>query len=123
MSYDFNKVNKGIRKFDFQLPKDAPYVKLQDTKVGDLFQVLGFFISKSNNKKYSDHPVAVIKDIKVVQGGFFLDLPAHTLDSVNAILSDDEAVADVNAGQCGIKITEYENDMGKFKGIEFTNIN
>lgn len=120
MSFDFNSMNKGGKKFDFQLPKEAPYKKLQEMNTGDRLQVMGLFISKSTNKKFEDHPVAVIS-FNNEFGGFFLDLPAHTTESVKEMLGDSEAVDAINSGSCGIEITEYENDLGKFKGIQWIN--
>lgn len=122
MAFDFTSVNKGQKIFDFQLSKDAPYRKLQDEKPGSVYIVAGFFISKSKNPKFEDHPVAIVKDIKLEAGGFYIDLPSHLTDSVKQIMADADAVAEVNAGHCGIRITEYDNDMGHFNGIEFINI-
>lgn len=120
MGFDFTTVNKGEKKFDFELPKDAEYKKLQDMTPGDILQVMGLFISKSKNKKFESHPVAVISDNSDV-GGYFLDLPAHTTDTVKAMLNNPDAVDAINAGVCGIQITEYENDLGKFKGVQWLN--
>lgn len=120
MGFDFNSVNKGEKKFNFELPKDAEYKKLQDMSTGRIMQVMGLFISKSKNPKFSDHPVAVISENNE-HGGFFLDLPSHTLDTVKDMINNPEAVDAINAGGCGIQITEYENDLGKFKGIQWVN--
>lgn len=120
MAFDFNSMNKGGKKFDFQLPKDAPYEKLQEMTPGDIFQVMGLFISKSKNKKFKDHPVAIIS-AKNDFGGFYLDLPEHTTETVKEILNNPDAVDAINAGVCGIQITEYEIDLGKFRGIQWIN--
>lgn len=122
MSFNFDTLNKGGKKFDYQLPKEAPYKKLQEMPTGARFQVRGLFISKSTNKKFDDHPVAIIFDNNA-DFGFFLDLPAHTTESVKEMLNNPDAVDAINAGDCGIEITEYENDLGKFKGIQWINFN
>lgn len=120
MAYDFNSINKGGKKFDFQLPKEAPYQKLQEMNTGDRFQVLGLFISKSNNKKFDDHPVAIIS-FNNEYDGFFLDLPSYTTETVKEMLNNPDAVDAIISGHCGIEITDYENDMGKFHGIQWIN--
>lgn len=121
MEFNFNSLNKSEKKFDFQLPKDAPYKKLQEMTPGDILQVVGLFISRSKNKKFNDHPVAVIATPENDFGGFYLDLPEHTTETVKEILNNPYAVDAINGGFCGIQITEYENDLGKFKGIQWLN--
>lgn len=107
---DFTKLNKGGKKFTYELPQNAEFKKLQSFKEGEQYQVLGLFIGKSKNQKFKPHPVAVGHD-------FFIDLPQYAVDQVNEMLSDQEIIDCINAGQCGIEVTVYENPIEKGKMV------
>lgn len=106
---NFEKLNKGQSPFKFQLPKDSSYKKLKDLEVGTQYQIMGLFVNKSKDDEYDDHPVAVGRH-------FYIDLPSYANDAVQEILSDDEAIEAINAGQCGIEVTSYTIESGKKKG-------
>lgn len=106
---NFETLNKGDKKFTFQLPNDSSYKKLADLEVGTRHQIMGLFINKSTDKDYDDHPVAVGRY-------FYIDLPSYATDAAKEILGSQDAVDAINAGQCGIEITEYTIDKGKKAG-------
>lgn len=71
--------------------------------------VRGFFINTKS--KFGANPIAILDDCLV-------NLPKHLTEQVEDIINDDEMVADVNGGHCGISIYEYENK--KYGGTDFS---
>lgn len=112
MAFDFTKLNKGEVIFDFKLPEGSEFKKLQDMEEGTEYQIRGFFISRSKDGDYNDHPVAVTNK-------FYIDLPEYLTDTVEQIISDQEAVDAINQGYAGLKITSYVKKKGKGKGKTF----
>lgn len=102
----FAKFNHSPAKFDYELPKDAPYKKLEELydKSGETakntYNVRGLFISTKG--KFGDHPVIVSDD-------FFIDCPKHMTADVREILGDNENIDAINAGKVAIEIYQYES--------------
>lgn len=99
----FSDVNKGTSKFDFQIPENTEFCKLAELQAVSVpIVVRGFYINKKG--KYADHPVAIAtygENVKLV------DLPAHMTDTIKNLMADDDAVSEINAGHCGLKLTSY----------------
>lgn len=106
---NFEKFNKGEKKFNFQLPKDSTYKKLADLDVGNVYQVMGIFINRSKSQDYDDHPVAVGRH-------FYIDLPSYATDTAKDMINDPETVQAINDGTCGLEVTEYTIDKGRKAG-------
>lgn len=115
MSYDFTTMNKGEKKFTFELPNDSTFKKLQELTVGDKYLIRGMYISRSNDDDYDDHPV-------YVTSGFYIDMPSYLNGDTQSIIDNPDAVAAINAGKCVIVITSYVKKKGKGKGKTFNAI-
>lgn len=62
-----------------------------------------FYAVYINRKsKYGDAPVLATAD-------FFVNIPKHTIEDCNAMLDDEETIADINAGRAGFKIYQYHD--------------
>ena len=54
----------------------------------------------NTKSKYGDSPVVATAD-------YFVNFPKHMIESAHKILSDADAIADINAGKVGFKIYPY----------------
>lgn len=120
MSFDFTTMNKGEKKFTYELPTDSPFKKLQELTPGDRYLVRGMYISHSKDDDYDDHPVYAVN-------GFYIDMPSYLNDDTQKLIDNPDAVAAINASKCVIEITTYVKKKGKGKGktfnaIEFRNL-
>lgn len=103
-SIDWNYKTEG---FDFKKPSEMAL----DT----VFPIHGVFTTPDNG--YGVGGVVILDDC-------LLNAPAHDVDTIKAILADDETVEEIKAGKCGVKVTTYTSK--KFKrtgyGLEFVEI-
>ena len=103
--------NKNVTNlFTYKQHPDAQFIKVRT-----LFEegytreakkpavVRGVFISRAG--KYG--PSA-----SLICDGFNVNLPAHMLEEVEAILKSPEDIADINAGRVGVYAYEYVNSNG-----------
>ena len=108
MAFTFNSLNK-TNVFAFHPDETAQYIKLKDllqANGGDLDAVYTVRALYLNNKsRYGEQCVAALDDVLV-------NLPAHKVDDVKAIIASPEAVEQINAGHCGIKIRAYVDSNG-----------
>lgn len=99
----FSKFNKGSR-FEYIDTEGYEYRKLVD-----LYEQYG---------KDTTYPIRALylndtkfgKSVVAVTDGYFINLPSHTQNDVAEIISDDELVAQINAGEVSIRIHEYFSD-------------
>lgn len=49
----------------------------------------------------------------------FIMLPPYIAPTITEILKDEEAIAEINAGMCGIQFAEYEKDGKTNISVEF----
>lgn len=68
-----------------------------------VFPVYGLYINRKG--KYGESPFAASE-------GYFISLPAHLVDVVKDILSDDESVKQINECMAGLVIRTYDDDKG-----------
>lgn len=115
MSFDFTTLNKGEKKFTYELPTDSPFKKLQSLTPGDRYLVRGMYISHSKDDDYDDHPVYAVN-------GFYIDMPSYLNDDTQKLIDNPDAVAAINASKCVIEITTYVKKKGKGKGTTFNAI-
>lgn len=83
---------------------DFPFVTLKQVVTENGHKVLkvqGMFTFKG--KKGKDRPVLIAENLKI-------NLPDHCLKDVQKIMDNPEYVAAVNAGKCGFKTTEYQDE-------------
>lgn len=104
-----SKYNKGT-KYNYTMKEGAEFFSLEELfkkyDENSIFPVYGFFINTKG--KYGDNPVAMSHD-------FYISLPEHLLDDVKAIMNDDEATEQINAGGLGLQIRTYEKELQKGK--------
>ncbi len=81
-----------------------PYCKLADLETEHEYKIHGFFIVSSG--KYGDTAVMVID-------GYNVNLPAHRLDRVKAIMEDRDSTELINNGEVYATIYEYANGGGE----------
>lgn len=96
----FSNLNKG-KRFDFELPEALPkenYIKLSEIPDGKVLEVRSIYMNRKS--KYGDHYVVLAKDIDGVVYG--INLPKFNNETVVGILNNDDMVAAINAGKCGI---------------------
>ena len=120
------KYNRG-GKFELNTKAFADYYSLEklykENGKDAVYKLGAIFINKKS--KFGNSPTFAVIDDKYTCGGYFVNMPAHMLDDVNAILSDAEAIAEINAGAVGFIIETYE--AGKYGnkvcyGIRFTDL-
>ena len=108
-----SKYNKGT-KYNYKMKEGAEFKTLEELykehDANSIFPVYGFFINTKG--MYGDNPVALSHD-------FYISLPEHLLDDVKAIMADDEATEQINAGGLGLQIRPYEREI-KVKGDKTT---
>lgn len=101
------KYNKNEPLFTFHAPDNFEYYRLSsfaaDADTDKVFNLRGFFIGEG--KQYGKSPVAVTDFC-------YINLPKHMLDTVQKILSDQEAVDEINRGEAGFKIYSYTPKTG-----------
>lgn len=96
----FSNLNKG-KRFEFELPEALPkenYIKLSEIPDGEVLVVRSIYMNRKS--KYGDHYVVL------AVGGtgeiFGVNLPKFNNETVVGILNNDDMVAAINAGKCGI---------------------
>lgn len=97
----FSTLNKG-KRFDFELagplPKDH-YLSLAEIPDGVTLKVRSIYMNRKS--KFGDHYVVLAED---PEGAIYgVNLPKFNNETVIGILNNDEMVAAINAGKCGIQ--------------------
>ena len=92
-----SKYNKGS-VFTYQAPDNTPFISLEElyngSGNGTVFPLRSLYINSKG--MYGDAPVAITDD-------YFVNLPKHMLDTVQAMLSDGEFIQAVNNGNVGFR--------------------
>lgn len=95
----YNKVTRifdiDVKEFEFMDGKEF-YAKYGEQTI----TINGLYINKKG--MYGDHPVAIL-----AYEHKLLDLPAHMIDTVKAILSDAESINLIKKGMVGVKAHKY----------------
>ena len=97
----FSTLNRG-KRFDFELAEKLPedhYLSLAALDDGVVLKVKSIYMNRRS--KFGDHYVvlAEAKDGQI----FGVNLPKFNNETVIGILNNDEMVAAINAGKCGIQ--------------------
>ena len=79
-----------------------------------VWRIQGIYINKKS--EYGDAPVAICD-------GFFANLPQHLLNECLEILSNEEDVNDIKAGNVGFTVYTYEKEDKKHKVETYYSIN
>lgn len=111
-----DKFNKVVARFDYELPKNAPYKKLAEiykTDGDNNFTVRGLYINRKS--KFGDSPVAIIDDV-------YINLPKHLIESVTEIISDSEAINSINNGTFGMNVYQYESNGNTYYSVNWIDV-
>lgn len=106
--FNFSSLNKNV-VFTFKPDPTAPYMKLAELLAandGDLtviYPVRALYINTKS--KFGTQCSAALDECLV-------NLPAHKVEDVQAILAEPDAVAQINAGECGFRIRPYVDNNG-----------
>lgn len=97
----FSSLNKG-KRFDFELEEALPkenYLKLADLCEDRTYIVRSIYMNRKS--KYGDHYVVLAEaDDGTIYG---VNLPKFNNETIVGILNNEEMVAAINAGKCGIQ--------------------
>ena len=117
----FSSLNKG-KRFDFELPEALPkdnYFKLADLFEDQVYVVKSIYLNRKS--KYGDHYVALVETAK---GDIYgVNLPKYANETIIGLLNNDEMVAAINAGKCGITKGELRHgENGDYYTIDWIDI-
>ena len=111
-----SKYNKGAR-FTFDIPNDYEFTNLEGLvkKYGlnEPHQVHALFINTKS--KYGDAPVAVTSTNLV-------NLPQHTLETVNQLMADADVVELANNGCLAFTIYQYNGKNGSGYSVNWVDV-
>lgn len=96
------KYNK-TKRFDFEAGKDFEYKKLEELYTEgevNIFPLKALYINTKG--KFGDRPLAVTDKC-------FVNLPNHMLDTVKAMLADEELIEAINKDMVAFEIYSYED--------------
>lgn len=100
-------LNKGIRKFDYELTEEHEYKKLEElfkeNKDG-VYVVRMFYTNKKS--MYGENEVVVTDD-------YIINLPKHLTKTVEKIVENEDYLKLINEGKFAFNIYEYEYKQGK----------
>ncbi len=100
-------LNKGIRKFDYEMTEKHDYKKLGElyNENKDGIYIIRMFYTNTKSK-YGKNEVVVTDD-------YIVNLPKHLTEKVNEICGNDEYLELINEGKLAFNIYEYEYGDGK----------
>lgn len=118
MAFNFNELNKSsftinTKDFDYKSLADL----FNDNGKDAVYTVRALYINDKG--KYGDSAVcATDRD-----GGYFINLPRHIIDTVKVILANKQAIDAINNSECCLKIRPYYSTKYKKDcyGVEFLN--
>lgn len=103
----FSTLNKG-KRFDFELAEALPkenYLNLAEIPDGIVLKVRSIYMNRKS--KFGDHYVVLAE---VEDGTIYgVNLPKFNNETIIRILNNDEMVASINAGKCGIQKGEVRH--------------
>lgn len=99
------------RVFDIKLSEEVKYKKLGDLKEGKNYPCAGFYISTKS--KFGPSPCLIMDKDTVI------NLPSGSIDRIKELLSDEEAVEEINQGIVVFRVTSYESKTFKRTCYDF----
>lgn len=108
MKFNFdNDLNKGVKRFDYELTEKHEYRKLEelykDNKDG-VYVVRMFYTNKKS--MYGENEVVVTDD-------YIVNLPKNLTETVEKIVKNEEYLKLIDEGKFAFNIYEYEYNQGK----------
>ena len=115
MSYFGNKeASKGHHKFLVKPPEEAPFKNLKELEIGKEYIMSGGYINTKG--KFGEQPVIWTEE-------FYVNLPEHMTEEVEEFLHNAEACNEIDLGQAGFKVYEYESKRyGTQRSVSFIEI-
>ena len=96
-----------------------PLSELYNAKKPDtVFNVYGAYIGRF----YSKREKREVECCFAASDGYFISLPAHLVDTVKEILTDDESCEQMNNSAAGLVIRPYEKDGETFYSADFVDV-
>ena len=89
-----------------------------ETSPDIVFSVHGAYIGKF----YSKREKKEVECCFVASDGYFISLPAHLVDTVKEILTDQECVDQMNGGGAGLVVRPYEKDGETYYTADFVDV-
>lgn len=100
-------LNRGTRKFDYELTDRHEYKKLEELYKENKDRVYIVRMFYTNKKSmYGENEVVVTDD-------YIINLPKHLTETVKKIVENEEYVKLINEGRFAFNIYEYEYKQGK----------
>jgi hypothetical protein len=100
-------LNKGIKKFDYELTEKHEYKKLEELfkeNEDGVYVVRMFYTNKKS--MYGENEVVVTDD-------YIINLPKHLTETVEKIVNNEDYLKLINEGKFAFTIYEYEYKQGK----------
>ena len=100
-------LNRGTRKFDYELTDRHIYKKLEELYKENrdgVYIVRMFYTNKKS--LYGENEVVVTDD-------YIINLPKHLTETVEKIVNNEEYLKLINEGKFAFNIYEYEYKQGK----------
>lgn len=97
-----NDLNKGIKRFDYEMNDKHEYKTLEELYKADsekVYVVRMFYTNKKS--KFGDNEVVVTDD-------YIINLPKHLTEIVADIMANDEHFKSIENGKFAFNIYEYE---------------
>ena len=109
-----NRFTVDTTGFEYKMLSDLYDAKKPNT----VFSVYGAYIGRF----YSKRERREIECCFVASDGYFISLPAHLVDTVKEILTDDESCEQMNNSAAGLVIRPYEKDGETFYSADFVDV-
>ena len=77
--------------------KDFKFTSHKELEKGKVYDFLGCFVT---NGKYGKQAV-------IITNGMLVNCPSHMVATIESILNDEGAIADINSGKAGFKTYDY----------------
>lgn len=113
MNNIFKSLNTGKKLFDVTIDNPV-FRKLSSFENDTVLKVVGCYVNKKSD--FGEQPVFIVYDSKDY---FFVNVPVRHIETVNAIISNDDMVNAVNNGDCFIKVEKYYNNKFKKECFDF----
>ena len=109
-----NFTKKYGKNFVFDIDFEKDYVGLKDLYKEDrnaVHVIKGLYINTKG--MYGDAPV-----FETVE--YLVNIPSHMTETCKDILSDEEAIEEINSGKVGFSVRQYEKDVKGKKRVCYT---
>lgn len=108
----FSKIfNKQIFNIDTE---DFTFKKLSELDKSKVYKINGVYLNRS---KFGSQGVVIVSDEKIL-----VNLPLHLTETINAILSDVEAIETIENGKVGFSVKTYQKNDKECYSITFVDL-